>query len=1223
MSLRLKLILSISIGAVIILAGTVFALPKTGVIHLNIFADAPIESLYVRPIDSGGNDLPAGTSVFAGDTMSATEALNINSGNGTTTKVNIAIFKLYPNTTYEIKVTGYSCKLKATVGVDGRLAINPFVYSCSTTSDCPAGQTYNQTTHECQANDRYTIKGSVTNGSIGIEKVSVNGVKTDANGEYTISGLSIASQSTQVFTFSKEGWTTKKKKFTQIVHQAIPVKPTAFADPVVLTSEVSTKFSLIGAVKDASGTFLDKVKVKVTCPSSSSGCSGKGPWTGDSTAQEQTNYPNITEEYNYQVKDIYNFASDDTISGMYVEYTKDGYFDDKNGDGIDNDQDQNRVIDKGDIVNMTWPDGTWANIARKNVTLVKKDSEESKRYYIIGGWISAQSRYTGIDVPIADISVNLKDPDLNKSTKSQKKITNIPYTHIENTDFSVEGNYYFDLFLGQEGEYSISLDLPKDSPYLVGLEYGEKTFKLSEARDTGNDYRGKDVYQYIYNVGLKLNPENCKKLIVYGNVSGVYPADLSDIALHVKYAGGEESASARNGYTFEPEPFNNANYMIEVPWSPDLAYGVYARSFSSSNYLLSEGTNFQQFISEDATYNEELGKYTYKHDFSFSPANPNTLELDIRDAATDRRIEGITSGISIKCFSASGEEAGGCLQKGSFDEDTQTWKASLRYTNREFVIDHYLLTIEVGDYSRYENKIGTSSPQTIYLKSKKVSLDDLIVCKTYNGVEFCTYKILADQVFSAAREANLNKLAEVFKYFYPARYSSVPIFIEAQSTSYRDAVQLTLAEIDSLSQAIQHILNTNFQENLINTRDQYYNNFVNARRVARGYRTATEPLLRADGDPVRSCAAIFPDIRSFRNLENDERDAYRNLTIDWLIDHDTINGPLSDPATLSRMNQPNNLHCYNALRNFDWIMISRFPSFRVFSPNATTNTGGNKSSKATIGSGYDIVSIMKEAGFKESTKNSYNVVASILYLNPTSEQIANGSWLKENYNSLSATQKTGIQIKVLLNKITYATTSSKAAVYVRETLGDLNDQLETWLKKIGFKFSTAKVYGTVIDQTGAYVGGLSVNYGTKTDITDADGTFSLNRVTSGDKQELKVVDTKIEKKYNIWPNSLISIKDDEQLGPVRVEIIRKTYLVRGQVMKGNSPLANGSVVVSGVDTYPLNTEGRFSFRLKEGQYSLTFYNKNGKKVSVTNPGGYPDLPAVKVNGVLDSMIWVE
>jgi len=1290
MTKRSKLILGIIAVAIIIFSGALFGLAKYGVIHIKMLADVTTNSsaFSVLVKDSTGNVVGSGVDVTLKNANSNAEvASQITGADG------IAKFTSIPDGNYRIYVAGGQNSIKVLNGTcaSNVAATLPFsgnfvVIYCSGSSggtcggttcaitqhcsssnqcvdSCPAvrcktGETCNATTQECQANNQVehevTLSVSVKTDCVDCRNLDSQGIVSNIPISFAdYNGLSRNSNSPDQHILSFERIKTgsytfkindsksdnynsdyESKTETKTISSSNASASIQFQLKENPASVSNGKLDIYGLATEQDPTKVVTgvvVSTKVDC-SDITDNSSKATCESHKAESEKQSTSLATlltgKPANYSIDGIYDFtllpvSSFPNISINLNLPNNINYYYDKN---------DNKKFDVGEDGIIT----NAATIERSNVMIsghsrtVRKNFDkfrkkiadtpvEEQRYYIIGGRVKTNSRVTGVDLPIGGINLKLSSSDSIATTISKDKVFSEPL--IDKTE-----NYFFNKFLGKEGEYTFSVDLPSDSPYRVIRYIGEPTFKLSDAENTGVKYQGKDVYYYGIHALLGLNPANTKKLIVYGNINGVLPSEISGISVQLDYANGSVTTTAKNDNLFEPEPLDTANYIIEALWAPNLAYDI--TTDNPNSLIIPE--SYQIFLSEDAVFNQDLNAYLYKKDFTVHSGNPKMIELNFHDAVSGKILQIDKDRISVTCVSTSDKILETCVKSISYDENSYKLKINFDYPMpTTFLTDHYVLKVGQSDnYKQFYDNIGLSSPQDIYLLPKKgFSRTDDLTCNTYNDYKFCTYKIIADQVFSPTRIEKLKKIAEIYKYFYPSR--SHMVYIEAPGYDNPDALgYLRLEEIDSLSLAARHIVDRASADNIVNNQNSvYYNTFVRARLVARGYIDATHQILRTDGEPVRMCPEIFQNTTLFGRSEQDDAVAYRDFVVDYLLNHDTINNFFRDEQT--RLNQPNNYHCLNALRSIDSLMNDQYSSVRVFSPSSVASTGGIGDSIESVNN--DILAVMNEAGFKGSTKNSYDRVASTSNFNPTAAQIASGVWLKENYDKLSNTEKAGIQVKVLMNKISDATSSSKPIATIRETLSTLNIQMEKWLKAIGFKFTTASLRGIITDQTGVPVSGLNVIYGKKTDITDKLGSFTLNRVVSGTDQIVEVVDNHIGKTYTytLRPTAKVTVNDDEQKGPLQFQIQRKELWVRGQIMQGDTPLSGGKVFIDGSPAIAISEDGRFGIKLKEGQYSFTFYNKNNKKLTVTNPGSYEDLPAVKVkapaagNVAENSMIWVK
>jgi len=1258
MTKRSKLILGIIAVAIIIFSGALFGLAKYGVIHIKMLADEATESLYIRPVDSSGNDMGVGVPVYASLSGSVVQSVNTqevtqNPDGSNTTKANLAIFSLTPNTTYEITAGTFTCKLNATVGSVGKTALNPFVYSCNG-SNAVSTQIY------------WTLNGTITSSAgTALSGVSVSfggkSAASDYSGAYTISQIPIPQTNgtndvnalkNQIISVSKTGYQSLNPKVSNIWDGISTAESFSITSPHAYNPKLTadsndenvappTTFDLFGEIYypgESGNTYIPGVKVgtrrncdSLKIDSNKTLCGAHNSDRYKEAISQEDKIGSISA--NYMIEELWDcgnltnsefpeFKISIDInqgSGYYFDLDKNGYFD----------QGEDGMVYNADTI-------TKSNMRSPHSFHLSKKSDD-KKYYIVGGRttrLGVKSSTNGPDHEIiGGIKLEISGSGVDAKTTSSD-------SSVVDSISKKTGNYFFHDILDKSGEFTLKADL-SDSKYACAPNSVCERKIILPSDDyttyTGEMYQGVRVYYLEYSMNFILDSSKNPKMLVYGKFLNVDDIYLKDFTAKVFHSGRnpslDPSDNGRAEYITYDESLNNPNYVIEVPWLIDAEYIITADT-KNNKFIISKDEYGAKFLGEDAIFNESENAYIYRYDFTIYPSNLVSLTLDLRNANTGQPAynQYIPIEIKVRCFSKKGEEANSCVNNIQFNESDKTFRVVFGYVGLDFVVDYYLLEIsDPPGFNTYVNKIQPISPQKIYLIPENIAFTssntDLWECRTFNEVKFCTFKIISSEVFSAKREDNLKKIAEIYKYFIIMKpnQNRPAIFIEGTMSEIQFINNLTLVEVDNIALTIRHIINNINEINIVNDL-QYLNNFARARSVGRGFydEKETRRIDRADGNPVRSCAEIFPDFPVFAGSKSDDRTAYVNMIIDWLVNHDNITTQINDP----RMSIVNNLHCSSALRNMDWIINSMLPSFRVFSPNGGLSKDSASSAKS---SGYNIVSIMNEAGYKESTKNSYKAVAAIAYFSPTTEQIAKGLWLKENYDKLKNTDKAKIQVTILANRIINATASSKATTVVRESLVTLNTQMEKWLKAIGFKFTTASLRGIITDQTGVPVSGLNVIYGKKTDITDKLGSFTLNRVVSGTDQIVEVVDNHIGKTYTytLRPTAKVTVNDDEQKGPLQFQIQRKELWVRGQIMQGDTPLSGGKVFIDGSPAIAISEDGRFGIKLKEGQYSFTFYNKNNKKLTVTNPGSYEDLPAVKVkapaagNVAENSMIWVK
>ena len=296
-------------------------------------------------------------------------------------------------------------------------------------------------------------------------------------------------------------------------------------------------------------------------------------------------------------------------------------------------------------------------------------------------------------------------------------------------------------------------------------------------------------------------------------------------------------------------------------------------------------------------------------------------------------------------------------------------------------------------------------------------------------------------------------------------------------------------------------------------------------------------------------------------------------------------------------------------------MQLRFPHLEGWQVREEVKNLPTSNVASKLNSSSDFDTVMANAGMQKVNLANYQTIAPLSDMTLTADQIISGVWLKENYDKLPPKQKLRLQLNILTTQASnsIATAGNK----MQATLATLNAKVESILIKLGLSISTASVSGNVKDQDGP-VANLEVSFGGKVAVTDALGRYTLSRVPTG-KFPFKVSDPKTNKTYKTSLDSLTT--NNQQMANVNILFTKPTYAVKGQVFYKNAVLANGKLVISDGQTIALDSNGKFNFQLKEGQYKVVIRDKSDQSLSVSNSGNFGDLAKLNVTKNLNSLVW--
>jgi len=390
---RRKLTLMIAGLAVLVLAGTVGVLAKTGKLKMFADIDQPILTLNVKYSD---NNPVTGEHVLIAQSTNANGPY-YDIGTEITDNQGIARISLESNQYYNFNVSiphaeGDPCEgsLNAFRASTTSRTMTLNCQTGSSGSDPPTTTTPTETTTEASS---FSVRGSVLNQQTvrGISGVAVtvliNGqstnhvATTDDNGRYDLRNITLRAgleASSYKLKFTKEGFNSKTVSLNgdlgiRVIgngsyYDAITVSltPVGFSPtPTVSSTALNpARFTLIGKVQDSNGQYLEGVSVEISCES----C-GVGPWQGSSSTSTLGSVTGIPYEYNYAIEDIYNISQQGSkIPNLLLTAGKEGYLTDKNNNGIDDDEFTNIIIWPNEITQI----GN-RYIVKKDLKLIKRE----------------------------------------------------------------------------------------------------------------------------------------------------------------------------------------------------------------------------------------------------------------------------------------------------------------------------------------------------------------------------------------------------------------------------------------------------------------------------------------------------------------------------------------------------------------------------------------------------------------------------------------------------------------------------------------------------------------------------------------------------------------------------------------------------------------------------------------------------------------------------------
>ncbi len=823
-------------------------------------------------------------------------------------------------------------------------------------------------------------------------------------------------------------------------------------------------------------------------------------------------------------------------------------------------------------------------------------------------------------------------------------------------------NYNFD-GISDSGVSYCDLEIVTDKWYFPG---GKKTLvvnlNVEDAQKISND---REIYLIIINsIAQKKYSETNKYFDIYGKVSfddgdcNIPPG--SKVSIKIVDGDMEKKISEVKQELFWLESIDKnkhiANYFIpDIPLYEDAEYllrlqlGTYKNTTAS---VVSDDTF--RFSSKDIT-NIKIGKsanslqknFTIKTDKVFSELN-----VSFRDAMTGQIVDLSKEKIiknNLFCYDKD-NNVQFCFKKSDIsasDPSIIRYTYLHSYSQKSYVSVSQSIQFETenywygGGYLKYQGSNAT----TLYLISK-TNKNQSIICKNIHGIDFCTYKAIEQEIFTAGSIKNLEKYAKFVTQM--AEYIGMPVgnypdiylTSSGESRSYAGSVNtinignldstlyfaLDNVDLDNPKRGIETVVHEfgHIADYYSKLNEQYYEKFNSALNAARGLNNDGTPILSSDGKPVNRCDNLFRKYRCFSNyaLTTNSYELWAEFFTFWVIHNDQVAVALSD----NEMIKTENSHCLNALKFLDGLMREKFPKMITFKSLDDNTTGGSVKGASTQNSDAEFLSMMRSLGYQEVPARNYDTIAKFADLTITATDIAKGRWLKTDYDKLPVTIKARMQLDILSNKVSNHVTTGATATVVKKYINQVNVWVENNIRLLGIKISSATIAGRVKDLGSAGFGsteGLLIKIGNKTAVVDKNGNYSLKRAEFGELN-ISISNPKSGKEYKIISSKCIEIKKNKKYSS-NIIIARPVYTLKGKIMNGDKPLASAQIsFFNGNDKNVQKTaeDGSFSVALKDGEYSYKIFN-NGRNLKVTNYGELKSNNKFMISEDKNVIIWVK
>lgn len=1254
MNKRNRLIFGIIITGVIVLSGTIFGLAKTGKIDLKMLADTITQKQNNAPSTLNisiavPENISPGTTLIIKNTTSGSRYSRLVSdpGNNIFTAnfsfsgieageyvgdesqcVRVYPFSVLANTSNSANGEVLSDCGNANNSCNGQIcgdnqhcsiSQNICVDNC-TSSSCPAGQRCSLTTKECESSDNnqsgtYSVYGLVYSSAGG----TLGGVQVNADttteysgpnrGRYTVSNLPIASQASQKFVYSKTGYETKTLSLQDLgINRTINNGDNLAASSVTLEPSGDyafnpNSFSLIGTITDPNNDLIDDVLVKVSC-SDSDQQAGIGISCGDfsssnthSKSEYETYYPglNANQKFNYEIRNIERFDTYQTFPRIKVEFSKQGYFWDKNDDGLDNDT-ENEYISKPNTTYNVGPNQQ-AYLSWKNVKMIPKQTKVFGRVSVAG--TEGSDSYEA-NLPIKDIPVKIQ---FGNNTLETKTVEDFSYSYINRS-----GNFEFSEIVNPTNSGYIHIDLSgSDFVTMNPSEISQQLIYSAEVETIGNiTYR-----YYEFEVILDLNKYDGETLIFFSRTMTTYNNIflLKGVKVEIEIVGTnyKKSATSRKDLYWPTNTTSNrmtANLAIEnIPYSENFEYKISV--IPPEGYKAVDVNHLEpSFINADAiAFNEWLGKRALGGDISFQKQDL-TQTVHYKDAVTGKPVNIAEESISKNNLVAVFEDQ--AIEPMRIENDIAIFEIPNDFDQRAMSLD-----FESENYISAGILIASGSNVVAYLKRKNSEPEENLACQIYSDIKFCTYKAREKIVFTPSRIAILEQYGKILSSILSRTASPNPPYIflwpPGEETAFRG---YTLQEENSIIGISELSLDRDLAESSLRILLHEIGHFVRFNNKNLDFKTIQKAYGCFDSACTESLYPRFGLFSPYASSDDTAEEFWAEFFAYWVMNADQIDGALKDPV----LDKDEYESCKNALKLMDRTIRKAFPRLKRYRLTPIVRADGlnNRSVDSDSDVFYD--NLIKSFGYEEYASNiEYNVVPGIDLLNLTSEEIYQGFWLEENYNNLNQTEKLQIKLRILTSKA-IRSTKNAIGVATSATIESINNQIDNIFRQLGIKITSTKIAGTLVDQSGVALPGYAVTISNKTSQTDQNGIYRIYRTKSGNLP-IQIKDVKTDKIYKATPSS-ISISDNQKINGLRLKVNRPVRKISGKVLsKNNTPFANGKIKVIGPDgenIYTIGSDGRFSFKAKEGNYKFIILNKKNQKRGVYSPGSFVNLNSVKI-----------
>jgi hypothetical protein len=572
-------------------------------------------------------------------------------------------------------------------------------------------------------------------------------------------------------------------------------------------------------------------------------------------------------------------------------------------------------------------------------------------------------------------------------------------------------------------------------------------------------------------------------------------------------------------------------------------------------YLTNPTQSIIDFNASQLNLNKMTNKYYYNINYLVQPKTDDVITEQIQfvDSRTGLNIH-LTSDPSDKtkelvtnkdlfCFDHYNNSYP-CVVKYEIDKSNDSivkYTINLNGTgsSKDYNFDKfYLPNFQTTNYIQlstqflnYSNNQLGAHFNSVTLISKKDQADS-IYCEKLGGINFCTYLIFKKSVFTDTTRQTMAKLGKM--YYQISLADNLPeipdIFVDiGGNSSFVRVNPFNNSKIKSkfiIDLQLSFILGSYIRESIHEMGhiiDDYYRLTDTIPGSHFSNWTPNHFIKFFNIGNSNQCNKKYPQYGCFSNyaMTTNKDEMWAEFFTTWVTQHDQIVNAINDPKVDSK--------CKNIILFEEKIMRNYFPNMPTYSIKPdhqiiNNNIGevlGASTSTQSIGTFNPTVlnSIMDSFGYQVSSAPTINTDLTLNeLLGLTSDQIASGIWLKDNYQNAPLKQKALLQLQILKTKTINLLTQNKPYIYIENQIHNINISIENWLSRIGFNFSSANITGGVFDQNGLLASGLKVTVGSKSAITNSGGVFSISRLQTG-SNIVTVSNPKTNKTYTISPNS--------------------------------------------------------------------------------------------------------